>query len=82
MNIVHTYVVYVRNSRKDKKVSSKSANAEMTEAASIQGSPTEITYAETTKAFNGGTDTGPALHYDYARTGAVKVRFNSFPRIV
>ena len=54
----------------------------MTEAASIQGSPTEITYAETTKAFNGGTDTGPALHYDYARTGAVKVRFNSFPRIV
>ena len=49
----------------------------MTEAASIQGSPTEITYAETTKAFNRGTDTGPALHYDYARTGAVKVRFNS-----
>ena len=76
------YVVYVRNSRKDKNISSKSADAEMTEAASIQGSPTEITYAETTKAFNGGTHTGPAVHYDYARTGVVKVRFNPSPRIV
>ena len=80
--IVHVYVVYVRGNRKDKKVSSKSANAEMTEAASIQGSPTEVTYAETAKAFNGGTHTGPAVHYDYARTGAVKVRFNSSPGIV
>ena len=79
INIVHTYV---RNSCKDKKVSSKSADAEMTEAASIQGSPTEVTYAETTKAFNEGTHTGPAVHYDYARTGAVKVRFNSSPGIV
>ena len=79
---MHTCVVYVRNSRKDKKVSSKSVYAEMTEAASIQGSPTEVTYAETTKVFNGGTHTGPALHYDYARTGVVKVRFNPSPRIV
>ena len=54
----------------------------MTEAVSIQGSPTEVTYADTTKAFNGGTHTGPAVHYDYARTGVVKVRFNPSPRIV
>ena len=47
----------------------------MTEAASIQGSPTEITYAATTKAFNGDTHSGPILQYDYARTGPVKVRF-------
>ena len=47
----------------------------MTEAASIQGSPTEITYAATTKPFNGDTHTGPTLQYDYARTGPVKVRY-------
>ena len=78
----YIYVVYVRNSHKDKSISSKSAEAEMTEVASIQGSPTEVTYADTTKAFNGGTHTGPAVHYDYASTGAVKVRFNPSSRII
>ena len=67
--------INVRNSRKDKKVSSKSANVEMTEAASIQGSPTEITYAETTKAFGGDTHSASAIQYDYARTGPISVRF-------
>ena len=54
----------------------------MTEAASIQGSPTEVAYAVTTKAFNGDTHTGPTLQYDYARTGAVKVRFFPSPKVV
>ena len=47
----------------------------MTEAASIQDSPTELNYAVTTKASNGDTQSVPVQQYDYARTGAVKVRF-------
>ena len=66
------YVVFCWNRHKDKKDSKKSANVEMTEAASIQGSPT---YAATTQAFNGDTQTAPVLQYDYARTGPFKVRF-------
>ena len=66
------YVLFVWNRHKDKNVSKKSANVEMTEAASIQGSPT---YAATTQAFNGDTQTAPVLQYDYARTGPIKVRF-------
>ena len=63
--------MYVRNRHKDKNVSKKPANVEMTEAASIQGSPT---YAATTQAFNGDTQSAPVLQYAYARTGPVKVR--------
>ena len=40
------------------------------EAASIQGSPTGVSYAATTVS----KDTGPVLQYDYARTGPIKVR--------
>ena len=60
-------------SRKEKSTSSKSASLEMTEAASIQGSPTELT-SGTAKPFDGAAHTEPALHYDYARTGPVSVR--------
>ena len=67
---VHTFVVRVRSSRKDKNKSKKSDDAEMTEAASIQGSPT---YAATTQALSGNGNTGPELQYAYARTGPVKV---------
>ena len=45
----------------------------MTDAASIQGSPTELT-PDTTKPFDEATHTGPAPLYDYARTGPVTVR--------
>ena len=46
----------------------------MTDASSIQGSSTELNYAETTKSFNGATQTGPTVQYDYTRTGPVMVR--------
>ena len=67
---IHTFVVHVRSSRKDKNKSKKSDDTEMTEAASIQGSPT---YAATTQAVSGNGNTGPELQYAYARTGPVKV---------
>ena len=41
---------------------------------SIQGSPTQISYAATTRAHGENTQSGPALQYDYARTGAIMVR--------
>ena len=62
------YVVVCWNRHKDKKDSKKSAYVEMIEAASP-------TYAATTQAFNGDTQTAPVLEYAYARTGPVKVRF-------
>ena len=71
---VHVYVhTYIRSSRKEKKTSNKSASVEMSEAVSIQGSPTELTPG-TAKPFDGATHTKPALQYDYARTGPVTVR--------
>ena len=72
---IRHYIICVRSSRKDKKISKKSANVEMTEAASIQDSPTELNYAVTTKASNGDAQSMPVQQYDYARTGPVKVRF-------
>ena len=47
----------------------------MTEAASIQDSPTELNYAVTTKPSNEDTQSMPVQQYSYARTGPVKVRF-------
>ena len=44
------------------------------EDTSIQGSPTAVTYAATAKAPGADTHAGPALQYDYARTGAITVR--------
>ena len=69
-------VLYIRSSRKDKDVSSESAKSDeikMTEAASIQGSPTEVTYATTMPVHNGDGRNEPELPYAYARTGPVKV---------
>ena len=44
------------------------------EATSIQGSPPAVSYAATTQALSKHTNTGPALKYDYARTGPIRVR--------
>jgi len=68
---MHTYI---RGSCKEKHTSKESSHVEMTDVASIQGSPTELTYAETAKPFNGATQTGSTLQYDYASTGPVMVR--------
>ena len=45
------------------------------EATSIQGSPPAVSYAATTQVLSKHTNTGPALKYDYARTGPIKVRY-------
>ena len=43
----------------------------MTDAASIQGSPTDVTYATTIPS--GGGKNEPELQYAYARTGPINV---------
>ena len=68
------YLIYIRSSRKDKNASSKSAKSDeikMTDAASIQGSPTDITYATTIPS--GGGKNESELQYAYARTGPINV---------
>ena len=67
MHIVHIHIrcnFYFRSGCKDKNSSSKSTSAKM---ASIQGSPTDLTYAKITK---------PDAHTEqrYARMSALKVR--------
>ena len=73
IRILHIHVC-IRNDNKDKSVDNDLHGYDDVkgEKASIQGSPKE--YAATTKAFGGDTHSGPALQYDYARTGAIKVR--------
>ena len=68
------YVIYFRSSHKDNDVSSKSAKSDeikMTEAASIQGSPTEVTYTTIIPAHDGNGRNEPELLYAYASTGPV-----------
>ena len=67
------HIRYKRKDNRDKKTSSKSTSVDMTDAASIQGSPTKFT-SETIKPFDEATHTEPALQYDYVRTGPVTVR--------
>ena len=45
------------------------------DATSIQDSPTRVSYAATTQAIGKDINIGPALQYDYARTGPIKVRY-------
>ena len=74
---MHTYVhAYFRDSNKDKDDYKGSVEYDpvAAEATSIQGSPTEVSYAATTQALSGGTDTARVLQYDYARPGAARVR--------
>ena len=63
----------IRNGHEDKK-DPREYDGVKGEDISIQGSPTAVTYAATAKAPGADTHTGPALQYDYARTGAITVR--------
>ena len=70
MHIVHIHIrcnFYFRSGCKDENSSSKSTSAKIAEASSIQGSPTDLTYAKITK---------PDAHTEqrYARMSALKVR--------
>ena len=65
-----------RDDHKDKDDYKRSVEYDTTtaEATSIQGSPPAVSYAATTQVLSKDTNTGPALQYDYARTGPLKVR--------
>ena len=76
---VYPFTVYIpcfRDDHKDKDDYKRSVEYDTTaaEATSIQGSPPAVSYAATTQALSKDTSTGPALQYDYARTGPLKVR--------
>ena len=62
-------VYLFRSGCKDKNSSSKPTSVEMTKASSIQGLPTDLTYAEIAKP---DAHTGPTQCY--ARMSALKVR--------
>ena len=65
-----------RGDHKDKDDNKSSVEYDTTaaEATSIQGSPPAVSYATTTQALSKDPNTRPALQYDYARTGPLKVR--------
>ena len=70
------YCTYTRDNHKDKDDYKGSAeyDAVAAEVTSIQGSPTEVSYAATTQALHGNTDAVQVLQYAYARTDAARVR--------
>ena len=74
--LLFIYCTYNRDNHKDKDDYKGSVECDpvAAEATSIQGSPTEVTYAATTQALHGNTDTVQMLQYTYARTDAARVR--------
>ena len=74
--LLFIYCTYTRDDHKDKDDYKGSVDYDpvAAEATSIQSSPTEVSYAATTQALHGNTDTVQVLQYAYARTDAVRVR--------
>ena len=67
---LYTCILYIRSSHK----SAKSDDIKMTETASIQGIPTEVTYAAVSEPSDANVFFDTEMPYAYARTGPVKVR--------
>ena len=76
LHLHDVYVMYIVNSVKEKNGSEEPVKYTdvAAEDTSIKEFPTDVSYATTDKAFNGNTNSKPTPQYDYARTGARKVK--------
>ena len=76
MYIYDISVMYIVHSVKEKNGSEEPVKYTdvAAEDTSIKEFPTDVSYATTDKAFSGDTHTKPTPQYDYARTGALKVK--------